>query len=269
MRLAMNVQSRNGACALLLGCAAGCSLLYSADNISSVAPAVDGGMSPADASLGFCASQKTSHQLCEDFDEGAYDAQFNSVDATPNGALSADSTYWVSSPNSLLSTLAQPSTTGDHAFMERLFPGTASTVTYTFDLRLDSWFTTISGDAAVVASITINDYSPNMHSLALLLGSDWANLQEGFNWPDGSRANLDHFCSSSPAVGSWTTVTLILDLVGGTCSAALNGIPVLTRSTINSSWTTGAPSVQIGIGYVVSASLPLAARYDNVVVDWQ
>jgi hypothetical protein len=119
-----------------------------------------------------------------------------------------------------------------------------------------------------VASIVIDETTPNYHALVFLAGNGLGGLQEDFIGPDGGQLYPWHQFAVLPQLGTWTHVELTLDLVARTCSATLNGTPVLSASPIDPSWAAGTPSVTIGISFA-SQSAPWAVRYDNVIVDWR
>jgi hypothetical protein len=232
------------------------------------------------ASLGFCASQP-AHQLCADFDEDAYNAQFASLSLlTPGALLGADTKSWISPPKSLLSQLPQAKTNTDSAGMGQVFNGRASMVTYAFDMRAEAW---VSGQAAAFATILIDDGLPKQHALDLFFGPRGANVQESFYGPDGGSEFLGQVLSQGLQLNSWTHVVITLVLVPKpTCSVTLEVdgdaggsslTTVLSDAPLDPSWAAGTPAVVVGVTYASSqaadAGPSWVARYDNVTVDLQ
>lgn len=233
------------------------------DRVDGATKDVESGDGP---SLGFCASQTTVHALCADFDIGAFNAQFTTyLFVTPSTSLGIDATRWRSPPNSLLSVVPEAAASGNAAAMEQLFAGTASKVTYAFDLRVESW---VPDEVMTLASIYVGR-GPDQHELDLLVGTNGSTLEERF--ADGSQTG--HALALPVPVASsdadrWTSVVITLDVAQRTCTMTLDGSTALAAEPIAPSWMAGQPGVNLGIGYV-SAQGNWTVRYDNVTVDWQ
>ncbi len=217
---------------------------------------------PVDA--GFCASAG-AHTLCEDFDNGLYSAQFTNVHTTQFGTMGSNNAAYVSPPLSLFADIAARPTLGDQAFMTRVFTGSVSTATYSFDVRLDSW--TTGGKAGVFAAIVLNDSLPTFHTLSLYTTDTYAALEEGFREPDGGTAYIDHTLTTSFQLGKWTHVSFSVDLNAKTCSAQLDGVTVVATSSMDTSWAPGPLGIDLGFSYLSSETAAWQARFDNVVYD--
>jgi hypothetical protein len=265
--------------AYVAGCA-GCNTIFGvreladdSDGGTSVTDAPTDGLPTADTSAGFCASRQTNYKFCEDFDEGDYkpqlpDArpplQFDYVFLTPQASLGTDSSAYRSWPNSLLSRLPTATSNNDSAFLDRKFLGTASKVTLTFDVRVDSFGP--SNAEAVIAQIYINEGAPNHQELDVGIVNGQTTLSE----KNVSTLFPSHALAEALQALSWATLSITLDIDAKTCSVLLNGSQVLTSQALEDpSWTPGAPSVLIGTVWAASQQSAWVVRYDNVVVDWQ
>jgi hypothetical protein len=163
--------------------------------------------------------------------------------------------------------------------MGRNFTGTASTlVTYAFELRVESWVTVLPpGQGANIANILINAGAASWHALTLIIAPGQTLLQESFHTADAGTQYRSHpFSQTIPLASSaadasdgWMQVELTLNLAQRTCNAKLNRMTVVNSESLDPSWTSGTPSVTLGLGYVPSEASPWIARYDNVTVDWQ
>jgi hypothetical protein len=269
---------------------AGCSLFESGfwfrDSTGiSEAGAPDSDASAADvmADVGFCASHP-GHQLCADFDEAdaAYNAQFGSTQVTDSGSLGANSNASVSAPNSLLSQVAQTQSgiaDIDTAYMNRTFSGTtASIFKVEFDLRLDRLGNV--GQAMIIAALGFVTNQSHFHYVLVSVGNEngatgYMGAEEFFDLPDGGRQQFVHDVTIGPQLIGWTHVLLTLNVsqaqpnLGITLQTSMADAGATAEVPLVSSWTSGSPSVTIGIGGASSESSPWAARYDNVTVDFQ
>jgi hypothetical protein len=235
---------------------------------SDAQPPVDAADAGGDATgSGYCATLGGTHALCEDFDEGSYSAQFTNVHTTQFGSLAADSTESVSAPLSLLANIQSRPTGSDQAFMTRLFTGTASAATYSFDVRFDSW--TTGGKSGVFAAIVVNDGQPSFHVLSIYTTDTYGALEESFFLPDGGTAYIDHTLATTVQLGAWSRVSFSVDLVGKTCSATLDGNTVVSAASLDPSWAPGPIAVDLGLSYVASEKTAWQTRYDDVVFDFQ
>lgn len=247
---------------------------------SSDAPITDSGGNdaPADAladagdgaASGYCASLSPAPGFCADFDEGSFDAQFAFKHTTGTGLLSGDSTASVSPPTSFLARVGASSTgNGDFAFMTRVFGGSATQFTYAFDLRLDA----VAGgqNSGVLAAIIIDDGAADSHTLSFYTTGTYAAVEEVFARPDGGMAYLDHTLSWVPKLDTWTRVSFSIDTAAGTCAASIDGKADLTSTScsLDPSWTSGPPAIDLGWSYVASQASAWSAHYDNVVATWK
>jgi hypothetical protein len=236
------------------------------DSDLPVIPADGATDAPADSpTLGFCASLPAAPKLCTDFDTGSFSTSFASVTVSSAATLGADSHAFTSPPSSLLATLPLAAQSNDVAFVAQTFTGTASSVVYAFDLRVDAWPT--GGKVAVVATVVIDDGLATEHSLRFFVTDTSAGVEEVF--VSGTTQYLDHALTSHPLLGTWTRVELDIDLAGRTCSASLGGAPALANAPLASTWGPGTPEVHLGISFVSAQSAAWAARFDNVVFDWR
>ncbi len=223
----------------------------------------------ADGSDGaaFCATLTPAPAFCEDFDEGSYAAQFTNSTLSADGVLGSDGLAFTSPPNSLFSKVGTKTSTGEWAYLTHVFTGTATQVSYAFDLRLDAWG---GGESGVLAAITIDKDAPNEHRLELYVRGGIAALEEYFTTPDGGApVTNDHTLAWVPKLGAWTHVVFSVDSAAKTCAATIDGKADVTASAMDPSWTPGTPSFEVGFSYIASNTSAWTARFDNVVVDWK
>src|SRR6185436_2502706 len=102
--------------------------------------------------LGFCASLQTPPKLCEDFDTGLFSAKFSSIHQN-GGTVAGSSTAFQSSPNAFLAQVPASDAGVGSGYMQRIFIGTAATISYAFDFRPEAW--TTGSKSVVVAGIVI------------------------------------------------------------------------------------------------------------------
>jgi hypothetical protein len=216
---------------------------------------------------GFCASLGGTHALCEDFDEEAgYAGQFTSY-VSVNAAQTLDTSAFTSSPNSLVTSTPATNKLGDHTYIEHAFTTTASaSITYTFDVRFDSMNSTGS---CIFGGIIVDDGQPDFHVLSVYTTSTYAAVEESFVRSDGGTAYVDHTFSSPIQLGAWTRVSISIDLAKRTISATLDGTTALVPTLLDSSWTSGPPTIDLGFTYVASETQAWQARYDDVVFDFK
>jgi hypothetical protein len=218
---------------------------------------------------GFCQSLGGAHALCEDFDESTvFNQQFTNVHLGANGSLANDTTLVVTPPRSLLASIpAEGSKLGDDAYMTRLFTGTATKATYTFDFRVDSLPT--GGMSGVFAAIVFNDSQPSYHSIAIYTTDTYAALEESFFGADGGYVYKDHTLSINVPIKKWTRISFGVDMTTRTCNASIDGQPALANSPLDATWTAASPAIDLGLTYVSSETTAWQARYDDVVFDFQ
>lgn len=234
------------------------------DAVADVAADADAG-----SEAGYCASLGGTHALCEDFDESTvFNQQFTNVHLSTNGSLANDTTLVVTPPRSLLASIpAEGAKLGDDAYMTRLFTGTATKATYSFDFRVDSLPT--GGKAGVFASIVFNDGQPNFHSLAIYTTDTYAALEESFFGADGGAVYKDHTLAIALPLGKWTRVSFGVEMSNRTCSATVDGQAAVTSSPLDSTWQAATPAIDLGFTYLSSETTAWQARYDDVVFDFQ
>lgn len=218
---------------------------------------------------GFCASLGGTHALCEDFDTTtAFSSQFTNVHQSTNGTIGNDTTIVKTAPRSLLSSIpAEGSKLGDDAYMTRLFTGTATKATYTFDFRVDSL--PAGGKSGIFAAIIFDDGQPDYHAAAIYLTDTYTSIEESFFAADGGEVYQDHTLSISVPIGKWTHVSFSVDATARTCSATIDGQPALVNSPLDATWKAGTAAMDLGLSYVGSETTAWQARYDDVVFDFQ
>lgn len=214
---------------------------------------------------GFCASSG-AHALCEDFDEDAgLSGQFI-TNVTANATLALDTTASTSAPNSLVTSTPATNKTGDHSYIEHAFTGTASTITYSFDVRFDAMNATGS---CVFGAIIVDDGQPDWHIVSVYTTSGYSALEQVFARPDGGTAYLDIPFTAPLTAGKWSRLSITLDLVKQTVSATADGKSVVVPTLLDTSWKPGPPTIDLGFTYVASETQAWQARYDDVVFDFQ
>ena len=232
----------------------------------------DGSMpdAPVDGEAGpkpYCASLAKQPKLCEDFDNGLFSMQFTNVHQSSSGMLASSSALFVSPPRSMLAQLqASDAAVSDYAYLTRLFVGTASSVTYGFHFRPESW--TAGGKSGIAAAIVIDDGAPSQHALSFYVTDSYAAVEEVFVKNNVTQF-LDHTLTIPPQLNQWTRVEIALDLTGRTASVTLDANPVLTAASLDPSWAPGTPAIDLGITYAGGQASAWSFRYDNVVVDWK
>ena len=217
---------------------------------------------------GFCASLGGSHALCEDFDTTtAFSSQFTNVHLSTNGALGNDTAIVKTAPRSLLATIpAEGTKLGDDAYMTRLFGGSATKATYSFDFRVDSLPT--GGQSGVFAAIVFDDSLPTHHSLAIYLTDTYSALEESFT-VDGGTVYKDHTLSITVPLNKWTHVSFDVNATTHVCNASIDGQPSVVNAPIDLSWKASTAAIDLGLTYVNSETTAWQARYDDVVFDFQ
>jgi hypothetical protein len=218
---------------------------------------------------GYCASLGGTHALCEDFDTTTiYNQQFTNVHLSANGTLGNDTTIVATPPRSLLATIpAEGSKLGDDAFMTRVFTGTATKATYSFDFRVDSLPS--GGKSGVFAAIVFDDNQPDAHSLAIYTTDTYAALEESYAGDGGSTLFKDHQLSNPVPIGQWTRISLSIDVTAHTCAASIDGVAVVVNAPIDPSWKPNTPAIDLGLTYISSETTAWQVRYDDVVFDFQ
>lgn len=228
----------------------------------------DTGMMGGDAEagpLGFCASLVTAPKLCEDFDTGLFSAKFSSVHQN-GGTVAGSGTAFQSSPNALLAQVPASDAGLGSGYMQRLFIGTATTLSYAFDFRPETW--TTGSKSVVVAGIVIDDGLATEHTLNLYLTDGYAAVEEIFK-KNNMNMFVDHTLTAPFLLGQWTRVIMTLDLGARTAKVELGAVVALAPTMLDASWAAGTPACNLGISYVASTAMPWSMRYDNVVLDFK
>lgn len=223
---------------------------------------MDAGVQP------FCASLMPKPKLCEDFDSNnPFDFQFSSKNVSPTAMLGSDTNAFVSSPNSLSARLAMVVDAGSSsvAYMSRNFVGTASKITYAFDLRVDQ--IVAGGKSGVLGGFLIDPGSPSEHDLTMYVTDTYASLEEVFK-VNNVYQYVDHKLAIAPKLGAWTRIVISADLVARTVDVTVGGMPALAMKSLDNTWNAGAPTFNVGFTYASGQAMPWAAHYDNVVIDW-
>jgi hypothetical protein len=229
----------------------------------------DAGDAAAEASgSGYCATLGGTHALCEDFDEdGGFVSSFPITFVTAKASVALDTSAFVSPPSSLVVKTPQGGSS-DHAYVQRPFTATASTVTYSFDVRFDSW-TSASSPSGIFAAVIIDDGQPDFHVLSVYTTATYAALEESFRAADGGNSYIDHTFNSAFALGAWRRLSIAIDLVKRTVAASLDGNGVVGPVALDPSWKAGPPTITLGFTYVAAQTQSWQARYDDVVFDLQ
>jgi len=233
------------------------------------APVVDAPKTDGESgTLGFCASLVVAPKFCEDFDTGLFSTQFTKVhESNSGGMVSASMGAFQSPPTSLRCSLpANDAGASDYAYMTRLFLGTASSVTYGFDFRVDAW--TTGGRSGVGAAVVIDDGTPNQHTLSFYVTDTYAAVEEIFT-KNNVQQFVDHTLAMHPLLNQWVRVTIGVDLANRTATVKFGGTDVLGPTALDVSWTTGTPAIDLGLSYSSGQASPWIFRYDNVTVDWK
>jgi len=275
-----------GSAALLAIAFVGCTLLEPLDGFSEPPDALDGALeatsadssatdaaaptdggadvlTPIDAGP-FCARVDAS--FCEDFDD-PIEASRWSLSTVQKAAHGIDDAAFTSAP---LSLFARTNTlvTGESAASYRRvdFPSRMSSVTYAFDLRVD----TRAQSEFLVAAAGLVDPAGVTYSASIVLGDTSDMVEEA---REGVMPSMyaDHVLGMRVPDGRWTRVSVSMtkrNQGGFDLLVTLDGQPV--ASTPLGLWagiTGGTPYITIGSAYIAGPSAPWAIRIDSLTVD--
>lgn len=245
---------------------------------STIPDAGEGKDAPAEAApvLGYCAGLSPAPLFCDDFDEGALAASWDQVSGT-NGHASLDSTYSVSPPNAMLSSVTAKASSSVDVAGYKTFAAkenVSGTYTLAFDVRVDAADTSSASDG-VLAAILLYDAQSSSNVWALELevsyasGNVSASLTEDGSSSTGSTTDyVQHGASASLPMGAWTRVSLVLALTASSSSApasmSFGGTQVASATVDVTTTTDPVPEIIIGPTYASSASNGWLVRYDNV-----
>jgi hypothetical protein len=236
-----------------------------ASNDSTVDAARDtgsdaGGDASADARPSPCTA---THLFCDDFDQGALGAKWDSVHMT-SGPLVLSTTNVVTPPNALEATASTSSDT--ESMLTKHFPSANHT-----HVELDAFVVNPSDTSNTEIDFVSFDIStpPSPYTYANLNLQRWqaaALLEQYAQTPDAGNASVD--MPVAQTFNTWTHVTLDIDFGAQTYALALDGVPV-TQVAFAPQLPQSAFDFSVGVAYTSGSSAEWNIFIDNVVVDQQ
>jgi hypothetical protein len=247
------------------------------DGGGPAADSADGPVQPEDAtpmadgdangSAAWCASHGGS-VFCDDFDNHALMAFWDSDGLSGGGSVSADGSAFVSAPTSFLAVIPGVLSSKAYASLKKQLGIVTPTLTLSFDMRPDT-----------------ADPARNANVISLDLGADAGSLSNISLYV--SASGLDHLDVNAPAAGTtidlssplapgWIRVFLGIDFQSAPPSVTLSTGPagssqptytVLAPRALDPSFANGPLRVALGVNFVAVPETGWQVRFDDVLVD--
>jgi hypothetical protein len=263
---------------------AGCTLLEPLDGLSEPRDALDGASAEAasaeaatsDSSSGgdaasavdagpFCA--RVDAAFCEDFDDPARATRWtlSNVRKAAHGIDEAAST---SPPSSLFATTSALDAGETAESYRRIdFPDRVKSLTYAFDLRIDTRGT--QGFLIAEAGLDDTANTGRTYAASVVLGDTTDTVEESSQ--GATNTYDDHVLASRVPTGKWTRVSVSIqrqDTGSYALVVTIDGQAVVTEAlTLWKNLTGGKPFVTVGAGYVPGPSQPWSIRMDSLTLD--
>lgn len=213
----------------------------------------------------FC--KRVDASFCEDFDDPVEASRWN-LSSVRKAAHGIDNAAFTSPPLSLFgttSTLAAGESAESYRRID--FPNQLSSVTYAFELRVDT--RAQSGFLIAAAGLVDTAGTGLTYSASLVLGDSNDTLEEARE--GASNMYADHVLGMRIPDGRWTRVSVAMTQ---RTSGGFDLLVTLDGQTVVSAalglWTGitgGTPYITIGSAYIAGPSAPWAIRIDSLTVD--